>query len=310
MDSSGRYLGLCLLPLVLCGLPAVAADWKPVTGDAALTAVVADTRLEGRLVNDVKGVAQYNADGTAVLEAWGGTFNRTWRIEDDEKICIDAGAETWCVSLERDASDAGTYRATRLDTGEQVIFSLAERRPVQGATGPAGNEGGPAQPSAEELALKLSNPTAPVMTLGNNFDYVMFDGDLDGASDETAFRYTFQSVFPFKREDGSSVFFRPAIPILFEESVPNADGGFDAVGPELGDIGFDLSYGFTTDSGLILGGGVAGTLPTATDDRLGKDLWGLGPELLVGKIGTWGAVIGVLSHQWDIGGSGEGSINT
>jgi hypothetical protein len=137
----------------------------------------------------------------------------------------------------------------------------------------------------------------------------MFDGDLDGASNETSFRYTFQTVFPFKRDDGSSVFFRPAIPIFFGEPVPRVDGGFDSVGTDLGDIGFDLSYGKTTSTGMILGAGVAGTLPTATDDRLGKDLWGLGPELLVGKIGKWGAVIGVLSHQWDLGGSGDGSIN-
>lgn len=220
-----------------------------------------------------------------------------------------AGNESWCTKIEQDASNPDQYRATRLDTGEQVEFSLTGQSGSLASTAPADNVGGPAQPSAEELALKLSNPTAPVMTVGNNFDFVMFDGDLDGASNETSFRYTFQTVFPFKRDDGSSVFFRPAIPIFFGEPVPRVDGGFDSVGTDLGDIGFDLSYGKTTSTGMILGAGVAGTLPTATDDRLGKDLWGLGPELLVGKIGKWGAVIGVLSHQWDLGGSGDGSIN-
>jgi hypothetical protein len=287
-----------------------AQDWHPVTGQAALTEIVSDTRLEGTLKDGVTGIARYDADGAATLEAWGGTFKRRWRIEGDDKICVAAGKESWCTSFEQNASNPDEYRATRLDTSEQVVFSLSGQTGSIGSTAPADNMGGPVQPSAEELALKLSNPTAPVMTLGNNFDFVVFDGDLDDASDETAFRYTFQSVFPFKRDDGSSIFFRPAIPIFFGEPVPDANGGFDSVGTDLGDIGFDLSYGFTTDKGMILGAGVAGTLPTATDDRLGKDLWGLGPELLVGKIGKWGAVVGVLSHQWDVAGSGDGSINT
>ncbi len=300
----------CTLALAIATTSVHAEEWQPVTGEAALREVVSDTQLEGTLKGDVTGVARYNADGTAVLEAWGGTFDRSWRIADDNKICVEAGEEAWCVSLERNASNPDQYRATREDTGEQVIFLRSGQVTTATSSAPAGANGGPTQPSAEELALKLSNPTAPVMTLGNNFDYILYDGDLGGAGDESAFRYTFQSVFPFKLDNGSSVFFRPAVPILFGDPVPNADGGFDSVGTELGDIGFDLSYGFTTDTGLILGAGVAGTLPTGTDERISKDLWGLGPELLVGKIGKWGAVIGVLSHQWDVGGSGDGSINT
>ena len=304
-----RYALTILLTSAFLGPAAHAQDWQPVTGKTALSELLSNTQLEGTLKDGVTGVARYNADGTAVLEAWGGSFERNWRIEDNDRICVVAGNESWCTKIEQDASNPDQYRATRLDTGEQVEFSLTGQSGSLASTAPADNVGGPAQPSAEELALKLSNPTAPVMTVGNNFDFVMFDGDLDGASNETSFRYTFQTVFPFKRDDGSSVFFRPAIPIFFGEPVPRVDGGFDSVGTDLGDIGFDLSYGKTTSTGMILGVGVAGTLPTATDDRLGKDLWGLGPELLVGKIGKWGAVIGVLSHQWDLGGSGDGSIN-
>lgn len=304
-----RYALTILLASAFSVHVAHAQEWQPVTGKAALSELVSNTQLEGTLKDGVTGVARYNADGTAVLEAWGGSFERNWRIEDNDRICVVAGNESWCTKIEQDASNPDQYRATRLDTGEQVEFSLTGQSGSLASTAPADNVGGPAQPSAEELALKLSNPTAPVMTVGNNFDFVMFDGDLDGASNETSFRYTFQTVFPFKRDDGSSVFFRPAIPIFFGEPVPRAGGGFDSVGTELGDMGFDLSYGKTTSTGMILGAGVAGTLPTATDDRLGKDLWGLGPELLVGKIGKWGAVVGVLSHQWDLGGSGDGSIN-
>jgi hypothetical protein len=60
---------------------------------------------------------------------------------------------------------------------------------------------------------------------------------------------------------------------------------------------------------LIWGGGLVGTIPTATDDRLGKDQWALGPELLLGKIGGWGVVTAILSHQWDVSG-GDAGVET
>lgn len=106
------------------------------------------------------------------------------------------------------------------------------------------------------------------------------------------------------------IFFRPAIPVFFNEPIPDGNGNFDSVGAELGDIGFDLSYGKTEKSGLLWGTGLAGTIPTATDDRLGKNLWAAGPEVLLGKLGKWGVVGGLLAHQWDYAGSGEGEINT
>ncbi|NRB72033.1 MAG: hypothetical protein HRU51_08990 [Xanthomonadales bacterium] len=162
--------------------------------------------------------------------------------------------------------------------------------------------------SKEELALKLANPTAPIMTIVNNFDYIAYDGDLDGASDQSAFRFVNQTVLPFKMGGNRTLFFRPAIPVLFSEPVPSGNG-FRSVGTDLGDIGFDLSYGATEKSGFLWALGIAGTLPTAPASRVGKDLWGLGPEVILGYIQKWGLVGGVLSHQWDMGGSGQGEID-
>ena len=70
--------------------------------------------------------------------------------------------------------------------------------------------------------------------------------------------------------------------------------------PDLGDIGYDLGYGGKIgDAGLILLGGVVGTIPTATDDRLGRRQWSIGPEFLIGKLSSWGALGVLLTHQWD-----------
>ncbi len=61
-------------------------------------------------------------------------------------------------------------------------------------------------------------------------------------------------------------------------------------------------------SGVVVIGGLTGTLPTATNDALGLDQWLLGPEFAIAKVQKWG-VIGVLvSHQWDI--AGEDAFST
>ena len=296
-----------LLALLVC-FDAVADDWQVVTGQETLRETFSDTVMKGALPGENQAVAHYRADGTGTLTAWGDTFERQWKVENDEQICVLAD-QTWiCSTVERSTSDPSRYRATRTDTGEAVEFVMAEPD-VAIFEEQATNEGSAAQPSAEEMAAKLANPTSPVMTIGNNFDFVNFDGDLPGASGQSSFRYVFQTVFPFKLANGGSVFFRPAIPVMFNEPVPAGADGWREVGTDLGDVGFDFSYGKTTASGLLWGFGVAGTIPTATDDRLGKDLWGLGPELLIGKMGKWGVIGGLISHQWDIAGSGKDEID-
>ena len=78
----------------------------------------------------------------------------------------------------------------------------------------------------------------------------------------------------------------------------------------MGDIGFDLVYAQTSPTGLLSAYGFVATLPTATEDDLGKDLWAIGPEVFVGRF-TKQSVIGIWpSHQWDVGGSGDGKINS
>jgi hypothetical protein len=297
-----------VLAMLVLVLPAQAQTWEPVTGDE-LRDVFSDTTLRATLGGGNEAVATYNADGTGQLTAWGDTIPREWRLDGDELACIKIDGKFQCFRVERNTDNPDEYRGTLLATGEEVVFmvegkSAAIGQPVKTSSG------GTAQPSAEEMAKKLSNPTSPIMTIGNNFDFVTFQGDLPDAEEQSSFRYVFQTVFPFKLRDGKgTVFFRPAIPIFFNEPVPDGLGGYDDQGTDIGDIGFDFSYGQTTESGWIYGAGAVGTIPTATNDLLGKDLWGLGPEVLLGKISDWGVLLGLATHQWDIGGSGDGDIN-
>ncbi len=284
-----------------------AQDWQAVTTSDELARLFADTTHETTLTGDVKATARYNADGSGELDAWGDVFPRRWKIEG-EQACILIDVVFRCFTVERNAQKSGEFRAARNDTGETVLFTVHERV-VDVSKAAPGDAGGAVQPSANEVAKKLANPANPVMTIGNNFDYVTFDGDLPGASGQSSFRYVFQTVFPFKHSSGGTIFFRPAIPVMFDEPLPDGMGGFSGIGTDMADIGYDLSYAATTESGLIWGAGVAGTFPTATDERLGKDLWALGPEVLLGVLRPWGAVGGVVSHQWDFAGTGKGDID-
>lgn len=311
MFTNSRAARRCISTIlfVATAWPAVssAQDWQPVNGRENLARLFTDTVMEASLTNKVKATARYNADGSGELSAWNDVFTREWKVESDEQACLLIDDAFRCFTIERNMQNAEQFRATRVDNGETVIFTVRDQVVDVTETQP-GNAGGASQPSADEVAKKLANPANPVMTIGNNLDYVTFDGDLPGASDQSSFRYVFQTVFPLKMSNGT-LFFRPAIPVMFNEPAPDGMGGYSSIGTDIGDIGYDLSYASTTPNGLIWGAGVAGTFPTATDDRLGKDRWALGPELLLGVLRDWGAVGGVVSHQWDFAGSGDAEID-
>jgi hypothetical protein len=119
----------------------------------------------------------------------------------------------------------------------------------------------------------------------------------------------FQPVFPFPLSDVDTVFFRPAIPLLVEQPIFKNSGKFgNKTG--LGDIGFDLAYGRTEKSGLLLAGGLVSTLPTATSKELAGKHWTLGPELFVGLFKSWGVLGFFPNHQWDVAGWGKGHVST
>jgi len=305
--------GFAALLIMSVTYGAHAQNWEPITGDE-LRAVFSDTVQTAELGGGSQAIARYNADGTGELKAWGDTFPRKWKLDGNDLICILIDAKNECYRVEQNSAKPEEYRGTKLSTGEIVIFTVYDQQAVvqQAAQTDAG---GSTQPSAAEVAAKLANPANPIMTVGNNIDYVAFQGDgtIPGADDETAVRYLFQTTFPFKLSDGKgTMFIRPAIPVFFNEPMPNSSGtGFDTSGVELGDIGFDVGYANTSKTGWVYGTGLVGSLPTATEDRLSSDKFSLGPELLFGKAGRWGAVLGLFTHQWDVAGaSSANDVNT
>jgi hypothetical protein len=309
--ASNKRLPTALLSTILAGgALAQETQWQAVTGADTLRGFLSGASAERELPNGGISRGVYNADGSGEVQAWGEVFPRTWRIEGDERFCIDEVQSSNCYRLEQSAQEADLYRSIHVETGAATEFRLIDGETrVAGDDSAGGNDGTATTVSAEEMANKLANPTAAVATLGGNFVYNRFDGDLDGADDESGMTFLFQPVVPFPQENGQNILFRPAIPIILDAPVPDIDGGFSSEGVELGDIGFDLVYGGTNESGTMFSLGVAGLIPTATEDAVGADQWRLGPEILFGIVRPWGAVGAIVNHQWDIGGSNDESTS-
>lgn len=155
--------------------------------------------------------------------------------------------------------------------------------------------------SAEEVAQELANPNTALGFLSFNLDYLTYQGDLPDADDQDAWRLSFQPSLPYPLGKGTNFFLRPLIPLIIDQPVFE-DGGFESKGVDLGNIGFDAAVGHSFPSGLVLIGGLAGTLPTATDNALSTKQFLLGPELFVGKKFKWGFLGVLVDHQWDVTG--------
>jgi hypothetical protein len=170
--------------------------------------------------------------------------------------------------------------------------------------------------SADHVAKELANPAGSLASLSFNLQYTEYSGDLPDADDQNSTALLFQPVLPFPVGDkGRKFIFRPLFPLLFDQPIFNADKStFDTEDLNLGDISFDLVYAGTEmktkNSGFLWGAGLAGTLPTATDDDLGGNQWRFGPELFGGIIRKWGVVGALVSNQWNTGGTNDTDYST
>jgi hypothetical protein len=150
--------------------------------------------------------------------------------------------------------------------------------------------------------MQLNNPVASLisMPLQSNWDF--------GIGPSDAYRYTLnvQPVIPITLNDEWNLISRTIVPIIDAESP--APGIDDASG--LGNItqSFFLSPQKPTAAGLIWGAGPVFVIPTATNDLLGGNQWGMGPTALVLKQKD-GWTLGMLANQlWSFNG-GNDSFN-
>jgi hypothetical protein len=151
---------------------------------------------------------------------------------------------------------------------------------------------------AAELAKKLSNPVASLISAPLQYNYDEYGGANDGAA---ASHLNVQPVIPFSVSEDWNLISRTIIPLVDQQDFPLAAQNESG----LGDItaSFYFSPKSPTTGGWIWGAGPVLLLPTATEDVLGTEKWGIGPTGVVLKqTGPW--TVGFLAgHVWSVTGN-------
>ena len=153
---------------------------------------------------------------------------------------------------------------------------------------------------AAELARKLSNPIASLISMPLQYNYDKYGGTNDGAA---VSKLNVQPVIPFSLNEDWNLISRTIIPLIDQQDFPVAATNESG----LGDITASLFFSpkSPTAGGWIWGAGPVLLLPTATQDVLGTEKWGIGPTGVVLKqTGPW--TVGMLAnHIWAAGGNGS-----
>ena len=151
---------------------------------------------------------------------------------------------------------------------------------------------------ADALAKKLSNPVAALISVPLQLNYD--DGFGPGGYGE---RWTLniQPVVPIELNEDWNVISRTIVPLIAQEDVFTFDRRQSGLGDIVQSVFFSPKE--PTSTGWIWGAGPVFLLPTATDDLLGAEQWGLGPTGVALKQTEDGWTYGALAnHIWSVAG--------
>lgn len=167
-----------------------------------------------------------------------------------------------------------------------LVGTLASAQ--QTGTAPASN--------ADELAKKLSNPLAALISVPIQYNYDETFGD-DG------YRHTVnvQPVIPISISEDWNLISRTILPIISQEDlIPGTDqSGFGDLAPSI-----FFSPKAPTDSGIIWGVGPAMLLPTGSNE-FSADTWAAGPTAVVLKQQGRLTIGALANHLEDVSGDAE-----
>jgi len=152
---------------------------------------------------------------------------------------------------------------------------------------------------ADELARKLSNPVASLISVPMQFNY---DAGI-GAADGSKMLINVQPVIPVSISNDWNLISRTIIPIVDQTDTAGKSGSQSGLGDVLQTVFFSPKA--PTPGGLIWGAGPVLLLPTATDDKLGAKKWGLGPTGLVLKQSGHWTVGALANHVWSVAGDSQ-----
>lgn len=158
-----------------------------------------------------------------------------------------------------------------------------------------------ADDDAAELAKKLSNPIASLISVPFQFNYDSGYGSNDGNKAYV----NIQPVIPISLGDEWNVISRTILPVAWQSDIAGLSGDQSGLGDTTQSLFFSPKE--PGAGGLIWGLGPAVLLPTATDPLLGSGKWGAGPTGVVLKQ-SHGWTAGLLAnHIWSFAGDDDRS---
>lgn len=170
------------------------------------------------------------------------------------------------------------------------------------APGIVAAETAPAPAQAADLAKKLNNPVADLISVPLQNNILFNVGPGNGFRETT----NIQPVIPFDLSEHWNLISRTILPVTYQEGIfPGSGNQFG-----LGDTVQSLFFSPKDPEPFVWGLGPALLLPTATDDLLGSEQWGVGPTgVILKQAGPW--TVGMLANQlWSVAGNdGRETVN-
>jgi hypothetical protein len=163
-----------------------------------------------------------------------------------------------------------------------------------GAAGPGGDD---EAAKVAELAKKLSNPVANLISVPVQYNYDEFGDFNHGASVSSL---NIQPIIPFVLNEDWNLITRTIVPFFDKQDFPVSALNESGLGDIFASQFFSPSQ--PTSRGWIWGAGPIELLPAATEDALGTGKWGLGPTgVALKQTGPW--TFGMLAnHVWSVAG--------
>ena len=160
----------------------------------------------------------------------------------------------------------------------------------------AGAQNAPAASSTDDIARKLADPGAALISVPFQYNYL---GSVGPSGDFHNQQLKIQPVIPFVGEHGKFIL-RPILPIQWNQYPQDRSG--------TGDLfvqGYYIPKTASESRGTEFGFGAAALLDTASHDSLGSGRYSLGPAfILVHKTRNW--TVGALAnHVWSIAGDSD-----
>ena len=152
-------------------------------------------------------------------------------------------------------------------------------------------------PTEEELAKKLANPIAALISVPMQFNY---DRGFAGTSGNDSNKWTLnvQPVIPISLNDDWNLISRTIVPVIRTDNLPLGSGINGGIGDIVQSAFFSPKA--PTDSGWIWGAGPVFLIPSGSD--VSADTWGVGPTAVALKQDgplTYGIL---ANHIWSTGG--------